>query len=194
MALRSDIGLELAIGNRDGANGHTFDRGRGDRRSAIFELHPLTSERERAELVRLGELAYMRRRRDEALAWIEANPGRFAALTLTRARLFFFPPAEDLDGPWPVRRALQLAASAIAAAALLGALRRLGRRHRGALAGLAVAAGASPYLVTHIHPRYRAPFEGLLALLAADLALAVASGARRTPAPGAPASGVPGAA
>lgn len=92
--LRSNFGLELAAGNRPGANGHTYGPGLG-------EMHPFLSAAERERLMQMGERAYMKDKERQARAWIMAHPGQFGWLTLRRSCLYWFSPDErwyQLDG------------------------------------------------------------------------------------------------
>lgn len=53
--------------------------------------HPGGNARERAEVARLGELAYMEQKRVQAIAFIRADPWRALRLIAARSALFWFP-------------------------------------------------------------------------------------------------------
>src|SRR5579871_129062 len=98
--LRSNFGLELAVGNRPVADGHTYAAG-------MEKIHPYNSADERASLTQQGELAYMRDKQQQALRWIKSHPSEFASLMLKRARLIWVTTSEtwftvDL-GSYPLR-------------------------------------------------------------------------------------------
>jgi hypothetical protein len=163
--IRSNFGLELAVGNRPGADGYTYAPG-------FNAMHPFGSLAEQARLLRVGELAYMREKQGEALRWIADNPGNFVRLTLRRAWLFWTGPHEpwrDVERPhFPARLSSLLAL--VAVAELMRLLRR--GQPAGRLLGCALLAVALPYFVTHVEMRYRLPVSSLFALLACNLAAA----------------------
>jgi hypothetical protein len=164
--LRSNFGLELAVGNRPGANGATYTQGMGD-------MHPFFSAAERARLVQVGELAYMRAKQRQALAWIAGNPAAFARLTLRRALLFWFTPDERWYSLEPRRLLSARIYGLLGMAVILELLRLLWRRHpAGRLLACALVGVALPYFVTHVEMRYRLPVVGLFALLSCNLAAA----------------------
>jgi hypothetical protein len=165
--LRSNLGLELAAGNRPDADGYTYTAG-------FHEMHPFYSAAERARLVRVGELAYMKDKQREALGWIAARPGGFAWLTLRRAFLFWFTPDErwyTLD----FRLRLSARVYGLLGLAMLAELLRLLRRGHpaGRLLACTLLGVGLPYFVTHVEMRYRLPIVGLSALLACNLAAVI---------------------
>jgi len=82
--VRCNLGLELYVGNHEGAHA---DIDVSDARGSF--RHPRTDLVEAEEVLALGEAEYMRRKREEALGWIAANPGEFARLTANRFALFW---------------------------------------------------------------------------------------------------------
>jgi hypothetical protein len=166
--LRSNFGLELAVGNRPGATGYTYARG-------FWDMHPYASAAERARLTAVGELAYMRDMRRRALAWVAANRTRFVRLTGRRALLFWFTPDERW---YSLTRRVELPVRAyglLGFGALAGLLRLLWRRQpAGVLLACALFGIGLPYFVTHVEMRYRTPIVGLSALVNCDLAAAAA--------------------
>jgi hypothetical protein len=164
--VRSNFGLELAVGNRPEANGHSFADG-------FEDMHPYLSATERERLTAMGELAYMRDKQQQALTWIAEHPLRFARLTLSRIRLFWFTDNEqwcrfDLAGV-PVNIPIY----GLMGLAVLVELFRLMRGGQGAAVLLAAACLglALPYFFTHVEVRYRLPIVGLSALLTCNLVL-----------------------
>jgi hypothetical protein len=164
--LRSNFGLELAAGNRLGANGHTYSPGLG-------EMHPFLSVAERDRLMQMGERAYMQDKQQQALAWIAAHPSQFGRLTLRRACLYWFSPDErwyQLDRKWRLSVRIY---GLMGFAALLELARLLWRRQpTGRLLVCAVLGAGVPYLLTHVENRYRLPVVGLFALLSCNLGAA----------------------
>jgi hypothetical protein len=188
--LRSNFGLELAIGNYAGADGTTYNTfSPGLERFAA--RHPFASDAERERLRSLGEPAYMAARQREALAWARERPGDFVALCARRAWLFWGLPAK-LWSPAAVRPSnTALLEMAVRAAALLGLARLVARRRtEGAVLAAGLLGASLVYLVTHVDLRYRFPVQGLLCLLACDLVLAAGLAAVRAvtsaPAPATP--------
>lgn len=151
--IRSNFGLELRIGNHDGAKADVWTQKPG-------RFHPGSSAEEAALVRGLGEAVYMARVRDEALAWIRAHPGEFSRLTVARIwHVWFGPPARP-------REALPVAVLTILA--LLGLTRwlpRLGPPERAALLIPLVAYPLVYYLVGYV-PRYVFPLSALLFVLA----------------------------
>ncbi len=96
--VRSNLGLELRIANHEGA---LADLEAMDSRDRHALRHPETELAEAHQVAALGEAEYMRRQRDEALAWIAAHPGRFVVLTLERWACFFLgSPRLPLQAAW----------------------------------------------------------------------------------------------
>jgi hypothetical protein len=161
--LRDNLGLELAVGNNPLATGHTYSK-------AFDEIHPYGSDIERERLARMGEPAFMRDKRRQALAWIIGHPGRFLWLTLRRMSLFWFTTNEQwyaLDFKLhPVARLYGL----IGLAAILELARLILRKQRaGILLGCAVLGAGIPYFLTHVEMRYRLPVVGGFSLLSSNV-------------------------
>jgi hypothetical protein len=171
--VRSNFGLELAVGNHPGADGHTFGPG-------YDEIHP-TINPEECELVRtLGELAYMDCKRRQAMAWIGSNPATFAYLTLKRGLFYWFTPDEQ----W-YELSLRLHRKSriyglLGLLVIIELIRLCRRKHSGGWLLLAVfIATMMPYLPTHVDMRYRYPIVPLSALLSCNLVVAVGLAARQ---------------
>jgi hypothetical protein len=159
VAIRSNFGLELWIGNNPDADGTAT--------SPDFpNWHPYTNPEERARVRSMGELAYMHEKQRAALAWIGANPGQFAALSVRRARLFWFPSPDVWPRDTPQRQFKSIVFSLVGLGGLVGLVWTfwVGQRHRWLL--LAAVLGPTViYLVTHVEPRYRYPTFLLTMLL-----------------------------
>ncbi len=76
--LRSNLGYELWQGNHPGSNGGFSP-----------DLHLNVNRIERSRYIELGEVAYMREKSAQAMSAIEADPARFAQLSLGRFARFW---------------------------------------------------------------------------------------------------------
>lgn len=175
-AVRTNLGVELMVGNNDLANGYF--------QSA---LHPSYNSAEFEDYVARGEVAYAADCSARAWAWIAEDPARFAALTLHRARLYWFG-----DFPWSDPRTEGARSAATDPAswikwgmhALTGLLClagcalwvRRGLEHRALVVMLVLF--PAPYYLTHVLERYRFPVEPLMLLPAAAFVLWLADRAR----------------
>jgi hypothetical protein len=81
--VRDNLGLELFIGNNDGAA--------ADYRQAVGIRHPNVDLDEALRVREVGEVMYHHAKLREALAWIGQHPGRAAALAAGRVGHFWFP-------------------------------------------------------------------------------------------------------
>lgn len=166
-SLRTNLGVELAVGNYDGADGR-YARDR----------HPSHSPAEFRRYRELGEAQYVAEASERVETWIRENPGKFAVLSLRRTSSWWI--GED---PWTDPRSDRgLAAHDDPKAWAKWILHLVAGVL--ALAGAATWAKASstprPYLltlfvvppvycVTHVLERYRWPIEPVLILCAAWL-------------------------
>jgi len=168
--LRSVFGLTLRLGNQDQAADPFFGR-----------MHPIYNSAQRARYAELGEVAYMREKKQEALQFIAEHPGaearaiwsHFVALwTGGTAR-----PLEDFlhSRSWSFRGVLLFNLLA-AAGALCGVAMLLAPRHPYAFP-VAVFPAVFPlvYYLSQGSARYRHPIDPVLMLL-----LAVALWSART--------------
>jgi hypothetical protein len=162
--VRSNFGLELRMGNHEGATANIDDP-----HFDGYSGHPRTHREEAIRLRELGEVEYMRESGREALEWIRSNPGEFVRLTARRIRYFWLGPLDDA-----VMALAFVTLVGLAALGIVGMLRRRGPGFRsGALPHAQVAALLIPlltyplvyYLVPWQH-RYRFPIEWILFLLA----------------------------
>lgn len=168
LALRTNLGVELAVGNNDDANGR-FQ----------LQLHPSNGGPEFQEYRRLGEAEYARRSMERARAWIAEHPRRFLELCLLRVTYFW-----SGVSPWVDERvdnAGHRAASdlaswvkyvtflALGVVGIVGALAWGARAFEGRALLVAFALFPLVYYATHALERYRHPIEPLLVLCAAVL-------------------------
>jgi hypothetical protein len=152
--MRSNFGLELRMGNHEGA-------------AAAMEamdarapgLHPRTHLSEAEKVRALGEMEYLRQARREALEWIGQNPGKFLWLTASRMATFWFGSPHS-----PIVAA---GTSVLTILALLGARRVfpvLSVPQRAALL-LPLATFPLTYYMVACMPRYRVPIDWILLVL-----------------------------
>jgi hypothetical protein len=153
--IRSNLGLELRMGNHDGA-------------AATMEVmdaqeehnHPRTHFAEARKLRDIGEIEYMREAQQEALQWIRTHPAEFLWLTVQRfANLW----------AGPLHRTI--AASRIFALTLLAFLGfwrsfpALSKPQRAAILIPLLTYPIIYYVVAYM-PRYRVPIDWILFILA----------------------------
>ncbi len=158
--LRSNFGLELRMGNHEGAGANLDLSARGG-----TERHPRTDEAEARKVAELGELAYMRAAGREARAWIVSHPGDFLRLTGLRVVQFWLGPVDD-----PVA---MLGIGLLTLLSAVGAWRAFPSLPADRRAALLVPLLLFPlvhYLVG-FEVRYRQPIDGLAFLLAASALL-----------------------
>ncbi len=173
--VRSNFGLELRMGNHEGAEpsiDHPHFRDEPP--------HPRTHPAEAVKVREWGEVTYMRHSGAAAQDWIFAHPGAFARLTAERFTYFWLGP---LDRPGTA-----LLFSMLTGLALLGALEGYRRLTPSQFAALVIPLLTFPlvyYLVPWQH-RYRFPIEWVLFLLAGSAVAGLISrggGSARTRAP-----------
>ncbi len=152
--IRSNFGLELRLGNHDGARADLWSTKEAAR------LHPGNDEGEARRVRDLGEAPYMRSARDEAVGWIRSNPAGFLALTAARVwHVWFGPPARPLEA---------LPVAGLTVLAIIGLARALPRLDAPGRAAILIPLVVYPlvyYLVGYI-PRYTFPVTVLLFMLA----------------------------
>lgn len=157
--IRSNLGLELRMGNHEGAAASmdAMDR-QGEHR------HPRTHETEARKLQEMGEVAYMGEARQEALSWILSNPGGFTKLTASRIALWWLGPLY-----YPPGAAL---VTALTLLALLGAWLALPTLAVPERAAVLIPLFTYPliYHVVAYMPRYREPIDWVFLLLAGSAA------------------------
>ena len=153
--VRSNLGLELRMGNHEGATANISDPHFND-----GPPHPRTHASEAQRIREVGEVPYMRESRREALDWIRSHPSDFARLTAKRIRYFWLGPVDD-----PITAVAFLALAALAAVGAVLALRRLPAAGSAVLLIPLLTYPLIYYLVPWQH-RYRFPIEWILFLLA----------------------------
>lgn len=152
---RSNFGLEFQVSNNGVA---TSDAEQNVRNPAWARLHPNTSPEEREKVRLMGEVAYNKAKRDEALQWIKSNHKQFLELTAGRIALFWFPRMQRLPQT--------LIQSCIAILAIAGAIKLWRDQPKIALfLASACVAYSLAYIVIEVSPRYRFPIEGFLLVL-----------------------------
>jgi hypothetical protein len=157
---RDNAGLELYVGN----NGETWH-------FAPSGFHPSDTEREWNEYAQMGELAYMKHKGMQALAFIKTHPGEFLMLSVRRALYMWtnfwsfsrrYLEAEPLDPP---NVFLCTTLSVLALAGLWRAFRRgidIAMPYAIALFFFPVV-----YYITHAEDYYRRPIDPIFVVLAA---------------------------
>ena len=144
--LRSNFGAELRFGNGPAANGLSMG----------FELHPTHNPAELERYRKIGELAYVAEKKNEALNWIKSNPAEFIHVSFARFVYYW------TDTPWsgrfmPAKNALFLASSIGGFWGLWLMWRQ--RRHGFFLFAACMLIFPIVYYFVFPHPRYRAPIE-----------------------------------
>ena len=168
--LRSNLGVELMLGNSDAA---WEDYLAGSLSSTWARRHPSVVAEEFERFVSMGEEAYVQEAMDEALAFIVDSPGKFALLTANRVYHFWL---SDLKArsEWSGNLTVSVSLSWMKKAShlvpilfiILGlAVAVKKRRDIGPLIGTMVLFPAV-YYVTNITERYRFPIEPFLVILA----------------------------
>lgn len=154
--IRSNLGLELRMGNHEGAAAAMDVM---DRRQE--HIHPRTHEGEALLVDEIGEVAYMRQAGREALDWIATHPGTFVGLTASRVAHWWLGPLYYPPGAFMVM--------ALTVLALLGAWLTFPSLAGAQRAALLVPLMTYPliYYVVAYMPRYREPVNWIFLLLAA---------------------------
>jgi hypothetical protein len=96
---RTNLGIALQTSNNDCAEPSLVQELQN---GCFSDMHPESNATQAALLKRMGEPAYDRLSRDQALAWMRSHPRRLLRLTLGRIARFWFPV------PTPPRRATHL--------------------------------------------------------------------------------------
>lgn len=165
--LRSNAGLELAIGNHPAAlSDRPADAVYAER---LLEIQPLFSAGARARIGPAGgEIAYARSLGQQAAQWIAEHPMGFVQLSMRHLRQFFFPQSWQLMfGQATARAAFMGMISAIGLAGLAIALWQ--RRPGYWMIAVYLGTVALPYAVVQPIQRYSYLIYGILVMLAAEL-------------------------
>jgi len=152
--LRSNFGAELRIGNGPGANGTWMEY-----------LHPTQNVFEMQRYRHLGEMAYVKERKQEAIDFIRQDYGRFLGLSLKRFVYYWggVPRQEKMAWLAPTKSAIFLLSSALALWGLTRALRK--HKPGGWLFFWLILCYPAVYYFVFPHPRYRHPIEPELLIL-----------------------------
>ena len=153
--IRGNLGLELRMGNFDGAVGAL------EKLEGLVEFrHPRTDPVEANLVQELGEAEYMRRAKAEAINWIGAHPWKFLKLTVSRTTQYWTGPLHEPG--------TALVVTTLTILALLGAWYSLPGMTPPQRAALMMPLVCYPlvYYVVIYMPRYRWPLDWILLLLA----------------------------
>jgi hypothetical protein len=154
MFIRGNLGLELRVGNHEGASA---DIDVSVARGTI--IHPRINHAEAVKVRELGEAEYNRQAGGEAVAWIHTHSAAFLKLTVTRFVYFW---------TGSVHRPLSaLVFSVLTLLALLGiwqAFPSLTTPQKGAILIPLLTYPLVYYVVAYM-PRYREPLDWLLIVL-----------------------------
>lgn len=154
--IRSNLGLELYVGNHEGAHA---DIDVSSARGSF--LHPRTDLAEARRVLELGEGPYMQEKLRETLDWIRDHPGEFLKLTWTRFLFFWAGPLHQ-----PARAVPYLVLLLLAALGVWRTLPALGPPQRAAIL-IPLATYPVIYYLVAFMPRYGEPVRWVLLLLAA---------------------------
>ncbi len=153
--IRSNLGLELRMGNHDGAAAtmEVMD-------AQAEPIHPRTHFAEARKLRDIGEIAYMHEAQQEALRWITSHPVEFLWLTIQRF-------ANVWAGPLH-RPAAAISVFFITLLAILGFFHSLPALSIPQRAAIVIPLLTYPliYYVVAYMPRYRVPIDWILYMLA----------------------------
>ncbi|WP_313535044.1 hypothetical protein [Sphingomonas sp.] len=170
--LRSNVGLEMALANHDGAVAPADPK--KDYLDRLLAIHPHASAVGMAKLKAAGgEIAYNRMLLDETKAWIRTHPGDFRTLLLHHAVEFYVPPRWFWGTFGSAGSGVALRQAVLVGTALLGLfglpfLIWVNRRY--AYVAIALLLPVLPYLITQPILRYRYLISTLLIFLALDAA------------------------
>ncbi len=149
--LRTNFGAEFRMGNGPGANG-----------TWMSWLHPTHNVLEFQRFKQMGEIAYVRARKREAVDWIKANPGKFVKVTIAKFVYYWSNVPSGMRFLAPKNCAFL--ASSVAGwwgLILMWRQRRRGRE----LYAMAMVVFPLVYYFVFPHPRYRAPIEPMMTIL-----------------------------
>jgi 4-amino-4-deoxy-L-arabinose transferase-like glycosyltransferase len=152
--IRDNFGAELRLGNGRGADGTWMEY-----------LHPTQDVYAMRQYQQMGELAYIKMRKQQAVEYIKADYPRFFGLCAKRFVYFWAGPPKATQPPWlnELKNSLFLASSMLS---FWGLIRALRLRKSGAwLLFWLMALYPAIYYVVFATPRYRVPIEPVLAIL-----------------------------
>jgi 4-amino-4-deoxy-L-arabinose transferase-like glycosyltransferase len=152
--IRSNFGAELRLGNGPGANG-----------TWMSYIHPSQNVIEMRRYQDLGEIEYAAHRKQEAVAFIREDWGRFAWISVKRFVYYWggLPRSSEIPMLAPLKNALFLTSSVLA---FWGLGRALRKQQPGAWLFLwLILSYPAIYYFVFPHPRYRHPIEPELGIL-----------------------------
>jgi len=156
--IRDNFGAELRLGNGNGADG-----------TWMQYLHPTQDVYAMRQYIAMGELAYIEMRKQQALAYIRADYGRFAILCLKRF-IYYWAGSPRAGQNWWLdqsKNSLFLTSSVLMFWGLGRALRQ--RKPGAGLLFWLILLYPAIYYVVFPSPRYRVPIEPEIAILAVYL-------------------------
>jgi 4-amino-4-deoxy-L-arabinose transferase-like glycosyltransferase len=148
--LRTTVGFELWMGNREGATGYLEE-----------SLFPMYNKDELATYIAKGELSYTHDKSEVALGYIESHPARFTELTARR--IFRFWTGTGVKGGSIFYGVQGCLTTALGLAGLWMLYRR--NRHVATLFAIPLLLFPLPYYITHAEFRYRLVIDPLLTAL-----------------------------
>ena len=161
---RTTMGLELWMGNREGADGFLD--------SSAF---PTYNSYELMKYKQSGEVVFMQKKGSMAFAAIQAKPATFILLTLKRIMRFWMG-----SGSRPGVRAYVIHASITTVFGLCGLIQLLRQRsHSAVFFCIVLLLFPLPYYITHAELRYRLVIDPLLLALTAVSVEAILSQPQR---------------
>jgi len=152
--IRSNLGLELRMGNHEGATAAM------ETMNFTRPQHPRTQLAETRKVQQLGEVEYMRQALREALTWSWENPLEFLTLTFLRVIYFWF-------GPFYLQRtaAIITVLTILAVLGIWRIFRLLSLPQRTVILVPLLTYPLIYYLVPYM-PRYRTPLDSFIFMLA----------------------------
>ncbi len=160
--LRANLGVQLWCGNNDAA-----------RDLWLGEGHPIHDSFERAHYIAIGEIAYEREKRAEALNYMATHPRRELHLTWVRFKTFWSggtpAPLADFMRSRSLWFRYVVVFNLLTALGALGGIAVLALRRNAYLIPLAIFPVIYPwaYYLTIVEPRYRQPIDPVAMLLSA---------------------------
>jgi hypothetical protein len=153
--LRTNFGAELRMGNGPYADG-TWQS----------YLHPTSNLAEFQKYQQMGELAYVRQRKEEAVQWIKGNPGMFAVVSFRKFVYYWYGVPKEVSPAWlgPIKNSLFAASSLLTLFGLVLAIRQ--RRPHAWLFFWLLLLYPMVYYVVFPHARYRHPIDPEITILA----------------------------
>ena len=149
--LRTTVGLELWMGNRDGATGFLDE--------SVF---PMFNQTELADYVERGEVGYSAHKSELAKQYIATHPGEFMRLT-GRRFVRFWSGTGTQNGS--VLFAIHAATTTLLSVIALALLMRRRRSDLVALFAIPMLLFPIPYLITHAEFRYRLVIDPIMTVL-----------------------------